>query len=91
MKIIWTEHAEERQREWEKKRSISRAEVETLLAKPEQIVTGDRGVLVAQARRRGGLIRAPFVDVGNDRKVLTVYWTSRVARYWKEERDENQV
>lgn len=75
MEIIWTRHAIERQKEWEKKR---------ILRHPEQIVPGDRNVLVAQARKGNGLLRVPFVEIEGDRKVLTVYWTSRVEKYWKE-------
>jgi len=48
MKVIWTRHAEERQKEWEKKRGITRQEVEALVMEPTRIVPGDRGVSVAQ-------------------------------------------
>lgn len=91
MRIIWTRHAEERQREWEKRLAITRAEVEALLRNPEQVVPGDRGTLIAQTRRGGGLIRALFIGIEEDRKIVTVYWTSRVERYWREERDADQV
>lgn len=40
--------------------------------------------LVAQARIRKGLLRVPFVEIEGKRKILTVYWTSKVERYWKE-------
>jgi len=85
MNIVWTRHAEERQREWEKKLGITRQEVEQVLSNPEQIVPGDRNALVAQARRGNGLLRVPFVEVEEKRKVLTLYWTSRVEKYWKED------
>ena len=84
MKIIWTKHAEDRQKEWEKKLGVSRKEVEDLVSNPEQIIPGDVGVLVAQTKTRKGLLRSPFVEIGMERKVLTVYWTSRIERYWKE-------
>lgn len=58
---------------------------------PEQVVPGDRNTLVAQARSRNGLLRAPFMEVGSDKKVLTVYWTSKIEKYWKEETDEDTV
>ncbi len=51
MEIIWTRHAAERQKEWEKRLGITRQEVEVLLEKPEQVLPGDAGALVAQARR----------------------------------------
>ena len=48
MKIIWTKHAEERQKEWEKKLSITRKEIEDLMNNPEQITTCDMDILIAQ-------------------------------------------
>ncbi|HQU32172.1 MAG: DUF4258 domain-containing protein [Planctomycetia bacterium] len=85
MKILWTKHAEERQKEWEKKLGITKQAVEDLVNSPEQIVPGDMDALVAQKRVQNGLLRAPFVEMGKSRKILTVYWTSKVERYWKEE------
>jgi hypothetical protein len=29
-------------------------------------------------------MRVVFVETEDARKILTVYWTSRVERYWKE-------
>lgn len=46
MKIVWTRHAEERQKEWERKKGIIRSEVEDLLKTPDQIVPGDMGAMV---------------------------------------------
>jgi len=85
VKVVWTRHAKERQREWEKKLGITRREVEDLLADPEQIVAGDRNALVVQARRGNGLLRVPFIQVEGEQKILTVYWTSRVEKYWRDE------
>ena len=84
MKVVWTRHAEERQQEWEKKLDITHQEVEALLKNPEQIVPGDRGSWVAQGRRGRGLLRVPFAEVEGTRRILTVYWTSKVGKYWKE-------
>jgi len=83
MTIVWTKHAEERQQEWQRTLGITRHDVEELLKNPEQVVPGDRAVRVAQTRRGSGLLRAPFAEGGGTRTVLTVYWTSRVERYWK--------
>ena len=85
MNIAWTKHAEERQKEWEKKLRITRQEVENMVKNPEQIVPGDQDALVAQSRRGNGLLRVPFIEVEGNRKVLTVYWTSKVEKYWKED------
>ncbi|MCX7634941.1 MAG: hypothetical protein N2Z74_04270 [Syntrophales bacterium] len=83
MNIIWTKHAEERQKEWEKKLFITKEVIEALLRSPEQIVSGDMNVLIAQTKVGGGLLRVPFIDMESGRKVLTVYWTSKVEKYWK--------
>jgi hypothetical protein len=82
VEIIWTTHAHERQAEWEKKRGITREDVERVVIHPEQTVPGDRAALVAQTRWGGGLLRVPFVEAGEQRKVLTLYWTSRIDKYW---------
>ena len=58
---------------------------------PGQIVPGDRDALVAQSRRGNGLLRVPFVEMEGNRKVLTVYWTSKVEKYWKEGLNENTI
>jgi hypothetical protein len=84
MKIVWTKHAEDRQKEWEKKLEITRQEVENIIRCPEQIVPGDQHTLVAQSRRGNGLLRVAFGDIGDKRKILTLYWTSKVQKYWKE-------
>jgi hypothetical protein len=84
IKILWTRHAGERQKEWEKKFGITREEVENAVMNPEQIVFGDKDAMVAQVRRVDGLLRVPFVEVGGARKILTMYWTSKVEKYWKE-------
>jgi hypothetical protein len=86
VRIVWTKHAEERQKEWEKKLRITREEIETLLTSPAQVVNGDMGILVAQGRTRDGLLRAPFVRTGDNLRIITVYWTSRIEKYWEEER-----
>ncbi|MBS3918886.1 MAG: DUF4258 domain-containing protein [Deltaproteobacteria bacterium] len=86
MRIVWTKHAEERQKEWERKKGITKLDVEELLKSPEQIVPGDMGDLIAQSRRYSGLLRVPFKKIGDSKKVLTIYWTSKVEKYWKEEK-----
>jgi len=83
-KIIWTKHAEERQKGWEIKLGITRQDVECVLMSPEQIQTGDQGAFVAQSKKLDGLLRIPFIEIEGKRKILTVYWTSKIDRYWKE-------
>lgn len=84
MNVIWTKHAEERQREWENKLGITREEVECAIMHPEQIQKGDQEAFVAQIKRDEGLLRIPFIELTGHRKILTVYWTSKIDRYWKE-------
>lgn len=79
MKIIWTKHAEQRLEEWGKKRQITRAEVEQIVLHPDQLVCGDLNILIAQSRRGGGLLRVALTETHLGRKVLTLYWTSKVS------------
>jgi hypothetical protein len=90
VRIIWTRHAEERQTEWEKRMRITRDEVESLIRSPAQVVSGDMGILVAQGRTRDGLLRVPFVRTEDSLRIITVYWTSRIERYW-EGKSEDKV
>jgi hypothetical protein len=83
VRIIWTPLQQERQHLWEQQLGITRSDVETVGRNPAQ-VPGDRGTSVAQSRWRGGLMRVVFVEAEDARKILTVYWTSRVERYWEE-------
>ncbi|PSB25230.1 DUF4258 domain-containing protein [Stenomitos frigidus] len=84
MEIVWTFHAEERQRQWEQRFGITREEIETILLNPEQVVPDDEGVLVAQSRRGNGLLRVAYVQIGSTQRLLTLYWTNQVNRYWQE-------
>jgi hypothetical protein len=86
MKIIWTRHAEQRQKDWEQRRGITRLEIERVILNPEQMVRGDLNVIIAQSRRGDGLLRIPCVEVQGGMKVLTVYWTSKVDKYWEGEK-----
>ena len=91
MEIIWTKHAKDRQKQWERKLIITRQEVEDLIRNPEQIVSGDKDDLIAQRQTRNGLLRAPFIEIEGKRKILTIYWTSKVEKYWKEEKSANKL
>ena len=84
MEIIWTFHAAQRLEEWSKKFGVTKDEVEHFVKNPEQIVQGHIDVLVAQVKMHNGLLRIPFKKVEKDRKVLTVYWTSKIEKYWEE-------
>ena len=83
MNIVWTKHAVERLKQWERTFGITREEVESVLRDPEQVVDGDLGVKIAQAKRRGGVLRIAFKEDEGGHRIVTVYWSSRVERYWK--------
>ncbi len=87
MQIAWTRHAEERQQQWQQRLEITREEVEMVLMNPQQVMVED-DVLVAQSRRGEGLLRVIFVEIGNTKRILTLYWTNQVNRYWQEETNE---
>ena len=65
-------------------KGVTRSQIEKVIIEPEQIVPGDMGVMVAQSRIWGGLIRVPFFEKENEIKILTLYWTSKFEKYWKE-------
>jgi Domain of unknown function (DUF4258) len=88
MQIVWTKHAQERQQQWEERLKITREEVEATVTNPQQIIV-EEDVLVAQIKRGNGLLRVPFVEIGKTRRILTLYWTNQVKRYWQENTDES--
>jgi hypothetical protein len=40
--------------------------------------------MVAQVKYGAGLLRVVFIDHDGERRILTLYWTSQVERYWRE-------
>jgi hypothetical protein len=83
MEIIWTKHAKERLGRWSEKRNVTREEVEQVVEEPDQVVSGRGDALVAQSRRGPGLLRVPYVEEGEERILLTLYWTSKTDKYWR--------
>ncbi len=81
--ILWTSHARQRQEEWRIKTGITKEEIEELVSHPRQIVEGDGEILIAQARRGDGLLRAAFRYSAENKVIITVYWTSKTAKYWR--------
>jgi hypothetical protein len=71
------------------KRNISAAEVAQVLSAPQQTTTVREGRVVCQSRQQYGdpphtMLLRVFVDV--DRRpaaVVTVYRTSRIEKYWR--------
>lgn len=83
MQIIWTGHALERQKEWENKLLITKELVESIIDAPEQLIKGDDETLVAQSRFSNGLVRVIYKNVFGSKKIITLYWTSKVEKYWR--------
>ncbi|MEM9120957.1 MAG: DUF4258 domain-containing protein [Cyanobacteria bacterium P01_F01_bin.56] len=88
MKIDWTRHAVERQQQWQQRLGITRAEVEAVVQHPQQMVI-EGEVAVAQSKRGKGVLRVPFADIDDTRRIITLYWTNQVNRYWQEEQNES--
>ena len=86
--IIWTRHAEERLSQWQLRFDLSRSEIELCVLSPEQVVQEEE-VQVAQSRYAGGLLRVVYADVAFTRRIITLYWTNQVSRYWVEANNEN--
>ena len=83
MRIIWTKHAEERQQKWQQKLDITREEIEAILTSTQQIITEDNA-LIAQSIQGNGLLRIVFANLGDTKKIITLYWTNTISRYWQE-------
>jgi hypothetical protein len=91
MKCKWTKHASERQKQWHVILGISREEIEEIVLNPAQVVPGDIKVQIAQTKIGGGLLRVPFIKENDDRKILTVYWTSKIDKYWRKTSHEDKI
>lgn len=85
MKVVWTEHARERLTQWKEQRGVTREEIERVVEEPDQVVSGRGEAQVAQARRGPRLLRVPFVKEGEERILLTLYWTSKTDKYWRQD------
>jgi len=62
---------------------LSVEEVEAVLAAPEQKVEGTGSRFVFQSRTGGSLIRVVVETDREPPEVVTVYRTSKVAKYWQ--------
>lgn len=77
-------------REEMQRRGIEPSAVETVLRQPEQIVPGHGGLRVFQSHTAAGttkqyLLRVIVNDAVDPAVVVTVYRTSRIAKYWRTE------
>jgi hypothetical protein len=82
-KIFITPHAEEQIRN----RKLTRERVMQVASSPEEIVTVSPNRYFAQSRfAEGGrtyLLRVLMEHVEDERWIVTVYPTSKVAKYWR--------
>lgn len=62
---------------------LTEKEVAEAAHHPDPIVEGDLACRVAQPKQGVGLLRIVFVEDGLERRILTLYWTSRVQKYWR--------
>ena len=84
MQVLWTKHTEERQFQWQQRLGITCEDVEEVVQYPQQIIYDDE--IIAQSFYGKGLLRVVLIEIGDTRRILTLYWTNQVARYWQEER-----
>ncbi|QTA38474.1 DUF4258 domain-containing protein [Thermosipho ferrireducens] len=73
--LKWTEHALENL----KSRGISKKLVEEILKNPDEIVTGKYGRTIYHKLIGNKLMRV----ITENNLIITVYYTSRVTKYWK--------
>lgn len=82
--FAFTDHALDEMRE----RGIARAIVENILQDPEQVVPGygSRVCYQSRVRMRGKtyLVRVVVDERADPTRVITVYRTSQIKRYWSE-------
>ena len=58
------------------------------LKSPQQIVVEDE-VTIAQSLYGQGLLRIVYAEVGDTLRIVTLYWTNQVRRYWQKESNES--
>jgi len=82
-KVEFTTYAESQIQE----RDIKREDVLNTVRFPGQILPAKKGRKVAQKiiERNGqkGLLRVIFEEKVNAKVVITVYWTSKIKKYWR--------
>ena len=68
-------------------RDINRSLVREAVMNPDQVLEGRRGRKIAHKRlsvnEREYLMRVIYEETGESRLVVTVYLTSKVAKYWR--------
>ena len=82
-KVEFTKYAELQVQE----RKINHKDMLDTLKSPGQVLSTKKGRKIAQRKikRRGeeGLLRVIFEQKVNAKVVVTVYWTSKIEKYWR--------
>jgi hypothetical protein len=82
-KVEFTKYAELQIQE----RGIRHEDILNTLNSPGQVLSGKKGRKIAQKKvNRGGekgLLRIIFEKKVNAKVVITVYWTSKIEKYWR--------
>jgi len=82
-KIEFTKYAELQAQE----RRINHRDILDVLKLPGQILSTKKGRKIAQKKlsrkRKEGLLRVIFEEKVDAKVVVTVYWTSKIEKYWR--------
>jgi hypothetical protein len=85
VEVLISPHADEQIRN----RKLTRERVIHVASEPEQTIPGTKNRYFAQSRYQEGekeyLLRVLVEQVGNELRVITVYPTSKVRKYWRGE------
>lgn len=83
-KVEFTKYAELQIQE----RGIDRRDILDVLKSPGQVLSAKKGKKVAQKKlsreEKEGLLRVIFEEKVDTKVVVTVYWTSKIEKYWRE-------
>lgn len=86
--ILFSLHAKRQLKE----REISDVVVRNVLLRPAQIVNSYGGRKIAQdiVRHKGEkfLMRIIFEEIDGELKIITVYLTTRIEKYWRKENED---
>jgi hypothetical protein len=74
-----TDHAQQEM----DRRSISRTELDAVMQAPQQVVPGFGGRTVYQSIMSDGYLLRVIADQENVPVVVTLYRTSKIAKYWR--------
>jgi hypothetical protein len=68
-------------------RNKKKRDVDATVSNPPQLIDGYGDTKIAQDKWGDGVLRIVFVEGPGFRKIVTLYWTSKVVKYWREDED----